>query len=180
MRKLRLAFLLPTIQVLFAASLLQWAQRRPVPRGGELYVPTARLICFGLNAPALIFRFLNPIRWGSSFAWVPRATLGFDTDDIFFLVGVIVVWYLTGRALDQRQQPWRTAEGNRTSVRKILLYSILLAAGGALLVLGLQELGAHRANNPASSVEGILTLTWSIALIFSSSYLLFRRAKHPV
>jgi len=100
LHKLRWTWALPITQSLVAASLLQWGYSVPAPRGSELYVPTARLICRGLNAPALIFRMFDPIRYGPEFDWIPRSTLGFDSDDLFFLVGVIVVWYIAGRSLD--------------------------------------------------------------------------------
>jgi hypothetical protein len=50
----------------------------------------------GLNAPALIFTVLDPIRLGPEFDWFPGSALGFYTDDLLFLMGVIVVGILPG------------------------------------------------------------------------------------
>jgi hypothetical protein len=163
MRRFRLALVLPVIQFVIAAILLQWGYRTPVPRGSELYVPTVRLICRGLNAPALLFRFLNPISRGPEFDWIPRSVIGFDTDDIFFLFGVIIVWYIAGRALDQRGTS-TTAE--RSGIAVVLVPGILLLALGVLLSLvGLHDLGPSRPNNPGPPIGAVLTLMWSVTLI---------------
>jgi hypothetical protein len=166
MRKLRFTWFLPAIQFVIATILLQWGYRAPVSRGSEMYVPTGQLICKGLNAPALLFRFLDPIPWGPKFDWIPRSILGFYTDDLFFLAGVIVVWYIVGRALDHR----RTSRRARQSSVAIALVrcSLLLALGVILFFAGLRDLGPRRSNNPAPPVGAILTLVWSIALIFGS------------
>jgi hypothetical protein len=166
MRKLKLAWFLPVIQFVIAAILLQWGYRAPVPRGSELYVPPSRLICLGLDAPALLFRLLDPVPWGPEFDWIPRSILGFDTDDLFFLVGVIVVWYLAGRALDHLWTPRTAKRGSMAIV--FVKCSLLLAAGVILFFFGLQQLGPHPPNYPAPTVGAVLTLMWSVALIFLS------------
>jgi len=103
-QKPKLAVVLPAVQFVFAAILLQWSYRTPIPRGTELYVPTSRLICRGLNAPALLFSEVDYYFVQSEAAptWTARPILGFYADDLFFLLGVIVVWYFAGRALDLR------------------------------------------------------------------------------
>jgi hypothetical protein len=165
MRRLRLALSLPVIQFGIAATLLQWGYRTPVPPGSEMYIPTARLVCRGLNAPALLFRILDPFTWGLAGDRIPRSMLGFDTGDIPFLVGVIVVWYLVGRALDKRRIS-KTAERSRIAVALIACF--LLSLGGLLFSAGLHDLGPARPNNSSPPVGAVLTLVWSAALIFLS------------
>jgi len=166
MLRFRLALLLPVLQFVLAAILLQWGYRAPVPRGSELYVPTVRLICRGLNAPALLFRLLDPISWGSEFDWIPRSVLGFDTDDVFFLLGVIIVWYFAGRSLDQR---WTSGMAGRSGIATVLATCVLLLAlGGLLSLAGLHDLGPNRPNNPGPPIGAVLTLMWSVTLIFLS------------
>ena len=166
MHKLRLALIMPVIQFVVAAILLQWGYRTPVLRGSEIYIPTARLVCRGLNAPALLFRILDPFTWGVEWHHIPRSILGFDTGDIPFLVGVIVVWYLVGRALDKRRIISGTAVKSRIAVALVACFLLLL--GGFLFSVGLHDLGPGRPNNPSPPVGAVLTLVWSVALIFFS------------
>lgn len=172
MHKLKLALVLPIIQLAIAATLLQWGYRAPVPRGSELYVPTVRLICRGLNAPALLFRMLNPIGLGPAFDWVPRSMLGFDTDDLFFLVGVIIVWCLVGRALDQRRTSTTAARSRMATV--LIMCLLLMAVGGLLLWLALHDLQHPGYENLDPPVGAFLTLMWSASLVVLSGKGLLR------
>lgn len=131
MAKNRLGLPLAAIQLVVAAILLQLGYRAPLLHGSELYVPTERLICLGLNAPARLFKFLDPIYWGEKFDWLPRSMFGFYVDDLFFLAGVIIVWYLVGRALD-RTRALRTTGGSRIA----LVIDILLLALGVIFLFG--------------------------------------------
>jgi hypothetical protein len=171
MQKLRLALVLPIIQFVVAAILLQSGDPH-VP----MYVPTARLICWGLSAPALLFRALNPIGWGPTFERLPRSIVGVDTDDLFFLAGVIVVWYIAGRALDQRRTS-KTA-GRSGILTTSIVYPLLLVLGGVLLFGGLYDLEHPSSNNPDHPVRGLLTLMWSVSLIFLSGRGLVRAIRH--
>jgi hypothetical protein len=166
LHKLRLALIMPVIQFVVAATLLQWGYRTPVPPGSEIYIPTVRLVCRGLNAPALLFRILDPFTWGVEWHDVPRSILGFDTGDIPFLVGVIVVWYLVGRTLDKRRLISGTAVRSRIAVALVACFLLLL--GGFLFSAGLHDFGPGRPNNPGPPFGAILTLVWSITLIFLS------------
>lgn len=164
MMKLKFATILPIIQFAIAAILLQCGYRTHIPRRSEMYMPTTRLICRGLNAPALLFRILNPISWGPRFDWVPRSILGFDTDDVFFLLGVIVIWYLMGRALDRRGD---ARVGGWIGILLRFAISLILLGLGVILVLaGLHDFGPGRPNNPSFPLGAVLTLAWAIVLIF--------------
>ncbi len=165
MRKLRLSLSLPLIQFLVAAILLQWGYRTPVPPGSEAYVPTSRLICRGLNAPALLFRIFDPFVWGQEWTRIPRSLLGFDTGDVPFLVGVIVLWYLVARGLEKKETLKITDRSRKAAV---LAAISLLSLGLFLASVGLHDLGPGRPNNTSPPVGAVLTLVWSIALIFLS------------
>jgi len=163
MRSMKLAVVLPTFQFMVAAILLLPQYRT----AATFHVTTDRLICLGLNAPALFFRLLDPIGWGPAFWGLPRSILGYDTDDCFFLMGVIVVWYLVGRALDHR----RTSEVARRPRLVVVLtaYPFLLALGGLLFVLGVAGFQEPQFSNFGHRPEReILTLMWSVSLIFFS------------
>jgi hypothetical protein len=166
MHKLRLALVLPVIQFAIAAILLQWAYRAPIPRGSEAYVPTVRLVCRGLNAPALLFRMLDPFRLGPPFDSGPRSMLGFDRDDLFFLVGVIVAWYLVGRALDHRRSS--SIAARKRIANALIAYPLLLALGVLLLFLGMHDVQNPGYENLDPPFGAWLTLMWSASLIFLS------------
>jgi hypothetical protein len=162
-RELKLSLVLPVVQVAIAAALLEWAYRATYPRGVELYVPTGRLICLGLNAPARLFRFADPTQWESTPAWVPRSLFGFSTDDLFLLAGVAVVWFLVGLALDHRHD--LDTMGGRKKALGLVVSPLLLALGGLLFYGALRELGPNN-NNVNAPIGGILTLMWALSLIF--------------
>jgi hypothetical protein len=103
---------------------------------------------------------------GPAFDWIPRSILCFDTDDCFLLVGVIVVWYFAGRALDDLWGP-RTKK-RRNAAIVFLKYALLLALGVILFVFGRQQLGPHPPNYAAPDLGAVLTLMWAVALIFLS------------
>jgi hypothetical protein len=163
-RKLRLAWVLPIIQVLVASILMEWSKRAHGPRRVEYYVPTSWLICRGLNAPALLFRFLNPRMWVPTWDWVPRSVLDFDVDRVFFVVGVAVVWYLVGRGLDQRGIS-KTA-GRHGVATAFIVYPLLLVLGVLLLYGGLRDL--MNPITPYAPVGASLMLIWSAVLILLS------------
>ena len=162
MRKLRLALVLPITQFIVATILLHWGVRV------EFYAPTPRLICWGLNAPALLFTSLDPGRWGPTFAWWPGSIIGVDMDDVFFLAGVIVVWYVVGRALDQRRTSVSAAR-RLGMVTTLIVQVLLLALGALLLVGGLWDLRHWQFGVVGQPPwRAVITLMWSAGLILLS------------
>jgi len=173
MHKLRLALVLPVVQCIGAAFLLRWGYN------DRIYdTPPAHLICRGLNAPALLFRFMNPIALGEKYDWLPRSMLGFDTSDLFFLVGVVVVWYLVGHALDHRQ----TVTGaKRRSLATALIVNVVLIVLGVLFLLGAQYAFARQlVYYPYSHIRAVLLLAWGLGLTFFSIRGLIRDFVKPV
>jgi hypothetical protein len=162
MRKLRFALVLPITQVVIALILLLWADRTPVPPHLDYsYHPPAWLICKGLNAPVMLLL----VPFGGDWYFVPsRPIVGRG----LFLIFVAVVWYLVGRAVDQREAP-RPARVRRM-VTVLVVRSFVLAAGGLLFYSGWNEL-----SGPITTAVGaFLTLTWSASLIFLSGRALVR------
>ncbi len=88
--------------------------------------------------------------------------VGLTLDYIFFLIGVLILWHLVGRAIDNRQlsrAAWTTA--------KILLVGGPLALLGALFFyIALQGfLTPWRWNNQIGNVvQSLLVLLWSFVL----------------
>jgi hypothetical protein len=166
LRKLKLALALPIIQFIGATLVLRW------DGPSALGPPTLLLICRGLNAPALLLRV--QAMWGPFSKWVPGSLAGVDTSDLLFLVGVLFTWYFVGRALDRRRAP--NPPGSQKPTVSIAVASLLLATGGILLFAALAEfrnpnfadLGPPFFDFHRRPEEALLTLIWSVSLIFLS------------
>jgi hypothetical protein len=168
MRKLKLAMILPIIQVLVASFLLLQADRTQIPRGLDYYChPAAWLICKGLNAPAMLLL----VPFGGTWYFVPPIPV---VGRALFLISVAAVWYFVGRVLDDRRAPSHARE-HRVAITLIPRF-LLLVAGGILFYGGWNEFGA-----PISTLVGLLlTFIWALSLIFFSSVSLFKvlRGRH--
>lgn len=180
MRKLKLSFFLPAMQLLLAVSLLYWgAHERTASISEELYVSPATLICFGINAPALLLRALG--------AWlgmphVNRAStvvLGFGLEDWFFLFGVVVCWYLLGRWLDHLRSRDPQGLSQRFSPGSLFLNLLLIACGAVLGFLAVRG-GQRWSSTLGLIIEKTLFLIWSAFLILAPSMKLVRRSRKPV
>jgi hypothetical protein len=162
MRKLKLAIILPIIQVLVATVLLLQADRTRGPGGVDYhFFPPAWLICKGLNAPAMLLL----VPFGGTWYFVPPIPI---VGRALFLISVAAVWYFVGRVLDERRAPSQARE-HRVAITLILRF-LLLVAGGILFYGGWNEFGA-----PISTLVGLLlTFIWALSLIVFSSVSLLR------
>ena len=163
MRTIKLAVVLPVLQFLLAAGLLEaaYAGRSPFPaHGDELYVPTSRLICLGMNAPAWVFTILL-----SGLPLPDLKVFRLYTSDLEFLVFVAAVWFFVGNRLDKHFARSQVPLA-RTSV-KVLGSVLLMIFGVVLFVMALGSLRSpEQYNNVLGNVlEGILFLAWSFLLI---------------
>ncbi len=170
---LRLRVTLPVVQVLIAGALMQWEYRTPSPRGSEYFSPPARLLRLGLDAPARPIWLLDPDvlfdavsthpAEGPVFPWLPQSMLGFNRDDVLFLIGTAITWYLAGRALDQRIAG---VSGGSSTVRLALAYLFLLGFGVCLFGTGFHDLGPNRAESTIPPVGAVFTLIWAAIMVF--------------
>jgi len=162
MRTIKFAIVLPLFQLLLAACLLEAADagRPAFPlHGDELYVPTLRLICLGVNAPAWVLTILL-----TGFPLHDVKLFRLYTSDLEFLACVALVWFFVGKALDaraaSRPQPPRTPG-------RILSRALLMILGLVLFIMALSSLRSPtRYNNVSGNIlGGILFLAWSLVLI---------------
>jgi hypothetical protein len=173
MRTLKFSVLLPIPGLVVAVVLLEWAYRAPSPfplRGDELYVPTPRMVCLGINAPAW------PLTLLLSVLPLPGMKLFLlQTEDFEFLGGLIVVWYLAGKLLDHRAARQKL-EPAGMPVGTVFWNLLLMAWGIGLFVMAMAPLrSAPRYNNPGGNItEGILFLAWSLVLIVFPALQLLR------
>jgi hypothetical protein len=107
---------------------------------------------------------LNLGRLGIPNDWVIASIAGLYMDDLFFLTGVGVLWYLVGRSLDRR--PARPAFKAPTATG-LIARLLMLAVAGYLLVLGLGWARNPHFDNPSLVV--VPMLTWSLILMFLSA-----------
>ena len=183
MPKMRLRLVLPTVQVLAAATLLHFGGRyeTPFPLG-----PQMRDVCWGLNAPAVPFQAVG--RWlAYTFTWLRGSLLlHLGVDDLFFLGGVAIVWYLVGRILDGRRTVPPRAKTRRLTV--FLICPILLLLGIGFASHALHDLGPRRIRELDPPIGGVLTLLWGgvlialagakLIMVFRSQLALLVGAKH--
>ena len=153
--------MLPLLQVTFALLLLGRSG------GPEKPAPTSRLICLGLNAPAMLFIYADPTLWGESVDVLPRSIGGRETADLFFLAGVAVVWYLVGRAIDRKLLRNREPAPARDARKPYLFLAFLLAVGVYLLLLAMGELERPRFGG---RYRATLSLIWAGSLIALSGW----------
>ena len=177
MPRLKLALVLPAVQVGITAVLTQWADRvswillgssrAPGPLAHlHLFVIELRVIWRGVNAPAF------PL---GQLAWVLSAyrILGFGVDDLFYLVGVLILWYLVGRKLDRRRFGIAAAESG-TMATRILFPLFMMALGMFLFALSLVDFREEFSFARGYYIRyyglavSILFLLWSLALMISS------------
>jgi hypothetical protein len=164
MRRVGLAWILPLVQLLLAIGLLHWGSRTfPPKRFDTLWMPTATMICQGINAPALPLSI-----FGRLFGVVdqaPPSFLGFGPGELFFLAGVIIIWCLIGRVLDGHS--FRDTSGG---LGHTLLNVFLMAWGILLFCMALAPLRnpGFLNNRFGNVVEGILFVCWSLLLVITS------------
>src|SRR6266566_27636 len=120
MRKLGLRFIIPAAQLVLALILLYWGNHTKAPPHSDTpFVPSVTLICFGINAPALFLRALGAGLGTPRMDKAPVMLSGFGLDELFFLVGVVLCWYLVGLWLDSRTFP--QVKADRLRIKNLVL-----------------------------------------------------------
>jgi hypothetical protein len=141
MREVRFAFVLPIVQVFIAAILLVWSDLAiPIvyrnwwrfPRR-EVFIDecviATNTISHGINGPALLFRGLAvSLRLRGHPVW------GVSVEDVFYLAGVVVLWYLAGRTLDRRRFRIKKSASRMSTGR--VWFNLFLVFWGTLLFVG--------------------------------------------
>jgi hypothetical protein len=175
MRRLRLALILPPLQLAFAvvAVMVFTYQSRGLDAPDDFLIWQ---LCCGVNAPArfaalILGVFCNWLGHGlerlNNVAW----------GEFYFFVGVVLMWFVIGYALDRRQARTNRVRPKPT-VSKLVINVILLSLGTLLFIAGVQSLltsismlkmpratvGRFLRSDPPL-VVGIFFLLWSFVLI---------------
>jgi hypothetical protein len=170
MRQLRWRVILPVVQILVAIGLSHLARPARRPAGSHTpYLSTARAVCEGLNAPALLFRneadMLIPIQIDHP----PPSIVGFYLSELAFLLGVGILWFLVGFEFDSFKARNRPLKPRRTFAEIVFVGGLLAlgfwtAAFSATNFGHLQDLGRW-GNVGGPIVEAAFCWIWSIVLI---------------
>jgi len=177
--QVRLSWILPIVQLPLAIVMLEWGRHSEMQgRFDTLYFPTPALVCKGINAPATVLMAMA--FFFDRVDHPPPTILGFTLDYPLFLIGIVILWYLAGRALDS----WRFADESPLT----WTWSRLVLVGGPLALLGtlffyesLQGfLDSWRWNNRTGNmVHSVLVLLWSTVLIGTPALKLAERLRAP-
>jgi len=177
LNKVRFSLILPLAQLPLAVAMLEWARRVVAPqRWDTFYWPTPALVCYGINGPAIFFKLLVfPFTRGQPF-WPSVSMLGYGLEDLSFFVGVVILWFFVGRALDRIMSVEELPE-RRLIGLSVLLNVFVAFLGIALFLLGIKSLRTPgRWNNYSGNVtESILFLAWAFILIVVASLRLKQR-----
>ena len=167
MWQLKLRLILPGAQLAIAALLLHWGYVAYLPKGFDTaYVPTGRLICDGINAPARLLTNLVEVLLPEQWRWSITGSRG---EILLFFTCIALLWYLIGRELDLHRPSEAGTQARVTPVA--FFFNAFLALWGMLLTVSsvinfghLQVLG--RWNNFVGNIlEGVLYWAWSLILI---------------
>ena len=123
---MKLAYVLPPVQVVLAGTFIQWGlHSHPPPGLDTFWAATPTLICYGINVPAYRLSWmLDSLLYRDRF----RPELpGFYFSDWLFLIGVAILWYLIGTKIDTR-----TKEKSRTGK---IFWNLLAALYGFNLLI---------------------------------------------
>jgi hypothetical protein len=162
--KLKLPLILACVQFMIAVLLLNQAHSdHSGARFDTPYGSTAAMVCYGVNAPALLFRAAG--------ALLPNRDIwAFGSDELLFLVGVICLWVVLDQVIASRSASKQLAqrEPAKEGVGKAAMYLLLAAWGIYLAYLALDSaLHLGRWNNPTGNiVDGILFGAWALILLF--------------
>jgi hypothetical protein len=177
MFKLNFRLQLPIVQLLLAVTLLVWGRRVSQPAGMDFpYSPTAILLCKGINAPAALFAVicdsLLPLDRPDM---APVSIFGFNPQDILFLLGVIVIWYLVGRVVDQKAKHQAPSD-RRGRSSKTLIHLALMTLGILVLLMGtLPILDKRGLTNPmGAAIASVLYMARFGVLFFLPAVSLLR------
>ena len=165
MWKLRLRYFLPVVQFLFALGTLYSSTHEKLPSGSDdPFASPVTLICFGINAPALLLRALGAWLGMPRIDHAPVVVFGLGLGEGFFLLGVIACWYSVGRWLDNRASPEIERKSEISRVGSLLFNLSVTALGIFLFGLAIYSRQTHFSST-AAIVEKAFLLAWSVFLI---------------
>ena len=165
------------MQSLLALALLESGRRVPQPAGLDFpYAPTPILICKGINAPATLFSVGVSLLPFERLDRTPAALFGLGAQELFFLLGVIILWFFVGRAIDHTTRR-QGSFGPKAWVAKSTIDVLLMLLATLVLLVGVTPILDTRGfTNPIGvRAAAFLWLAWFLVLFFVPGIHLVRR-----
>ena len=181
--KVRLRIALPVMQLLigivafYANHQFSWVffsdyKGPPTPRVLVLakLALSAKVFCMGVSAPALLFWFFGASATESRPDTQPLSVVGFNMGEILFFLGVVVLWFSIGRAIE-RHLSCKPSSHERLSIPDRCNLILLMVWGVVLLTTDiwfLRDLSLSTSGwTPNSFVDFLRIAVMSMALIWS-------------
>jgi hypothetical protein len=175
-KSLKLAYVLPAVQVIAAIVMLQWGDAISVRIGIIEFMGGIRFLCYAINAPALVTRWLEghyaPVRW------MPEHVLPgpLHTDNILFLVCVYILWFLIGRSIDDHKKQHASLSGFKLATRLsldalLLIWAVILFRQGWFTFNTIDD---QFVRFSGWMIDGAITMAWSVALTLLSALHILR------
>ena len=162
---IRFSIILPSVQVPFAVGLWEWGVYQTHAKSlGSLPWTIAPMVCQGINAPAILpARLVSyPFRMTDLRHFLPH----FSLEEWIFFIGVAVIWFLVGLAIDRRKTK---RASSKLSLRSGFCYLLLVIEAIFLFAQALPAFDLHWHPGDyyywAKISESVLFLAWSFALI---------------
>ncbi len=175
LQRVRFAVALPIAQLFLAIGLNRWGLTEGCPMADTPCSPTATQICRAINAPAALLMLLADLFHRVDHA--PPSVFGLPLGDLLFFSGVVLLWFIVGRAVDNRGHLGASAQVPMFAA--VVFRALLLALGLLLFLMSLGPLFFRMSlNNSSGSIAaGILIMLWSAALVGTSALWFWKRAR---
>jgi hypothetical protein len=170
-RSIKYSIFLPCVQLPLAIALWEWGRESSTPHHLDtFYWSTPALICYGLNAPALVFKLLAvPFNWLEATRHLV-VFRGYELADCAFFLGVAILWFVVGLELEDR---WRSdgRPGWQPSAAPLMVDLVIAIVGLALLVEAIDgfRMPWKWNNRTGNLIESALFLVWSGILVWFAS-----------
>ncbi len=166
----RLKLILPGINVLIAAILLGVGYTRPIREWSP--VPWQMALCFSINAPANILRYLASLLWDRYVYPNCPATsadtcirVGFGIELVIFFLGAAFVWYVVALEIEAISRGMSAMAGLGIHAR-VVVNASLVAAGLLFLFLFMKNWGSsHLIMAPQYRVGILSCFAWALVIV---------------
>lgn len=130
----------------------------------------AKVFCMGVSAPALLFWFFGAFAAESRPDTQPLSVVGFNMGEILFFLGVVVLWFSIGRAIE-RYWSCKPSNHRELSISERCVLILLMVWGVLLLATDIWFLRDLSLSNngwtPNSFLDFPRIAVMSMALIWS-------------
>lgn len=172
----RLKLILPAVNTVAAAVLLTVGYTRPLREWAP--VPWQMALCFTINAPANLLRYLVSFLWDKHIyhncseanaraCWLT----GNAVEIAFFLIATFVAWYVVALEIASRKQAKRAIVPSVPALRIVVDVVLLVAAGFLAFLLAMNWKSREGGFSPLPGNFGMFCyFAWTLALAIPYGY----------